>query len=138
MHRGVVLDVSDAEVLVATIEDLCRRNGRQPDGRLDLVVMKVRRAAAAMAESDGSATRNSGNASKTVRLFAAKANSDQHCAYDLVSSGEAARILGISAHGVRDLRRRGVLAAHHTGTRWLYPLRLVEARAERQAARRAG
>ena len=62
---------------------------------------------------------------------------DADFTYDLVSTSEAARILGISAHGVRDLVRRGQLPAHNTGTRWLLPARLVVARAERQAAHRA-
>lgn len=128
IRRGVLLEVSDAEVLVATIEDLCRRTGRQPSGRLGPIVAKLRKV---VANADGLHP-------KTVRSLGSKANSAQHYAYDLVSSGEAARILGISAHGVRDLRRRGQLPAHHTGTRWLYPLRVVEARAERQAARRTG
>ncbi|WP_167373992.1 helix-turn-helix domain-containing protein [Mycobacterium paraffinicum] len=124
----MLLDVSEAAVLAAAIEDLCRRTGRQPSGRLGLIVAKLRKV---VANTDGSTT-------KTVRLFGVQGDSDQHCAYDLVTSGEAARILGISAHGVRDLRRRGVLAGHHTGTRWLYPLRIVEARAERRAAKRTG
>ncbi|AWT55805.1 helix-turn-helix domain-containing protein [Mycolicibacterium smegmatis] len=128
MHRGVLLEVSEAAVLLATIEDLCRRTGRQPTGRLGPLITKLRRATA---ESDGSAT-------NTVRSFGNREDSAEHCAYDLVSTGEAARILGISAHGVRDLVRRGQLPAHNTGTRWLLPVRLVERRAERQAARRAG
>ena len=128
IHRGVLLEVSEAAVLVATIEDLCRRTGRQPTGRLGPLVTKLRRATA---ESDDSAT-------KTVRPLGAAANPAEHCTYDLVSTSEAARILGISAHGVRDLVRRGQLPAHNTGTRWLLPARLVVERAERQAARRAG
>jgi excisionase family DNA binding protein len=128
MHRGVLLEVSEVAVLVATIEDLCRRTGRQPTGRLGPLITKLRRAAA---ESDDSGT-------KTVRPLGAPANPAQNCTYDLVSTSEAARILGISAHGVRDLVRRGQLPAHNTGTRWLLPARLVVARAERQATRRAG
>jgi len=124
----VVIDVSEAAVLVGTIEDLCRRMRRQPTGRLGPIIAKLRRA---IAESDGSAA-------KTVRPLGAAANPAEDCTYDLVSTGEAARILGISAHGVRDLVRRGQLPAHNTGTRWLLPARLVVARAERQAARRAG
>lgn len=127
MRRGVLLDVAEAAVLVGTIEDLCRRTGRQPSGRLDPIVAKLRKV---VANTDGLTA-------KSVSLFGIEADSDQHCAYDLVTSGEAARILGIGAHGVRDLRRRGVLTAHFTGTRWLYPLRVVEARAEHQAAKRA-
>jgi hypothetical protein len=131
MRRGVLLAVSDAEALVATIEDLCRRTGRQPSGPLGPLLVRVRKAIETVANTDGLHP-------KTVRLLGSKANPDQHCAYDLVSSGEAARILGISAHGVRDLRRRGVLTGHYTGTRWVYPLRVVEARAERKAPGRAG
>lgn len=128
MRRGLVLDVSEAAVLVAAVEDLCRRTGRQPSGRLAPIVAKLRKV---VANTDGLTP-------KSVSLLGNQPDSGSHCAYDLVTSGEAARIMGISAHGVRDLRRRGVLPAHHTGTRWLYPLRVVEARAERHAARRVG
>lgn len=128
MRRGVVLDVSEAAVLADTIEDLCRRTGRHPSGRLGPIVAKLRKV---VANTDGLTP-------KSVSLLGNQPVSSSHCAYDLVTSGEAARILGISAHGVRDLRRRGILAGHYTGTRWLYPLRVVEARAERQAARRTG
>ncbi|MEZ0352386.1 helix-turn-helix domain-containing protein [Mycobacterium sp. pR1184] len=128
MRRGVVLDVSEAAVLADTIEDLCRRTGRQPSGRLGPIVAKLRKV---VANTDGLPP-------KSVSFVGIEADSSSHCAYDLCTSAEAARILRISAHGVRDLRRRGVLAGHYTGTRWLYPLRVVEARAERQAARRAG
>lgn len=128
IRRGVLLEVSEAEVLIASIEDLCRRSGRQPSGRLALIVAKLRKV---VANTDGLTP-------KSVSLLGNQSVSSSHCAYDLVTSGEAARIMGISAHGVRDLRRRGVLTGHYTGTRWLYPLRVIEARAERQAARRAG
>lgn len=128
MRRGVVLEASEAEVLVATIEDLCRRTGRQPSGRLGPIVAKLRKVVANTGDSP----------TKTASLFGNSAKSDQSCAYDLVTTGEAARIIGCTPNNVRDLRRRSVLVGHYTGTRWLYPLRLVEARAERQAARRAG
>lgn len=128
MRRGVLLEVSEAEVLVATIEDLCRRTGRQPSGRLGPIVAKMRKVVANTGDSD----------TKTASLLGNTADSGQSSAYDLVTTGEAARIIGCTPNNVRDLRRRGQLPAHHTGTRWLYPLRMVEARAERQAAHRIG
>lgn len=135
MRRGVLLDVAEAEVLVGTVDDLCGRTGRQPDGRLDRILRKLRKA---VANTDGLPSESRRVAPKSVSFVGVEADSAAHCAYDLVTSGEAARIIGISPHGVRDLRRRGVLTGHYTGTRWLYPLRVVEARAERKAARRAG
>lgn len=128
IHRGVLLDMSEAAVLVATIDDLCRRAGRQPTGRLGPLITKLRRAVAQTGDS----------ATKTARLFGTVANPAEDCTYELVTTGDAARILGCTPNNVRDLRRRGQLPALHTGTRWLYPARLVIDRAERRATRRAG
>lgn len=121
MRHGVVLEVSEAAVLVAAIDDLCLRTGRQPSGRLGVILAKMRKSVAKTGDSTP----------KTASLRDNSADPGEHCAYDLVSTGEAARILGCTPNNVRDLRRRGQLPAHHTGTRWLYPLRVVAARANK-------
>lgn len=49
-------------------------------------------------------------------------------AHDLVSTVEAATLLGCTAGNVRDLARRGALPAHRTGGRWLFERDGVEQR----------
>lgn len=43
-----------------------------------------------------------------------------HCEDELLDSADAARVLGITGNGVRDLRRRGRLSATKAGGRWLF------------------
>jgi excisionase family DNA binding protein len=50
-------------------------------------------------------------------------------AHDLLSTMEAAALLGCSAGNVRDLARRGALPAHRSGGRWLLERDAVELRA---------
>lgn len=50
-------------------------------------------------------------------------------AHDLVSTVEAATLLGCSPGNVRDLARRGALPAHRTGGRWLLERDAVQLRA---------
>ncbi len=49
--------------------------------------------------------------------------------HDLLSSEEAADLLGCSPSNVRDLARRGALPAHRSGGRWLLERDAVELRA---------
>ena len=49
--------------------------------------------------------------------------------HDLLSSEEAAAVLGCSPSNVRDLLRRGVLPGHRTGGRWLLERDAVQLRA---------
>jgi excisionase family DNA binding protein len=50
-------------------------------------------------------------------------------AHDLLSSEEAADLLGCSPGNVRDLLRRGALPGHRTGGRWLLEREAVQLRA---------
>lgn len=49
--------------------------------------------------------------------------------HDLVSTVEAAAVLGCTPSNVRDLARRGALPAHRTGGRWLLERDAVQLRA---------
>lgn len=71
-----------------------------------------------------------------ARRIAAQTDSPEYAAYDVLDTAEAAAIVGISPGGVRDLARRGRLAAHRAGGRWLYPAASVVAYAELRASRR--
>ncbi|KUH89803.1 helix-turn-helix domain-containing protein [Mycobacterium sp. IS-1556] len=125
--RGVFLDAEDADYVVRALE-LLARTGR-PSARLEHVTARLRKTVAAL-------TVQNRNGSETASLVGTAANSRNPARYDLVTTGEAARILGITPNGVRYLARQGRLPAHHTGTRWLYPALAVVERAERQAAKR--
>lgn len=48
------------------------------------------------------------------------ANPVIHCEDELLDSADAARVLGITGNGVRDLRRRGRLSATKASGRWLF------------------
>lgn len=122
----MLVDVADAAVILATLDDLLRRTGRQPTARLNAVTTRLRRSVCDASNPKG------------VTMFAPETDIRQHSAYDLCTTAEAGKVLGISPHAVRALVRRGQLPAHSTGTRWLLPVRSVVERAERQAARRGG
>ncbi|MDA4110185.1 helix-turn-helix domain-containing protein [Mycolicibacterium holsaticum] len=126
IRRAVVVDVADVAVILATIDDLLRRTNRQPTGRLAGVITRLNRSVCDASDPKG------------VTRFASQPDSRQHSAYDLCTTAEAGKVLGISSHAVRALVRRGRLPAHSTGSRWLLPVRSVVERAERKAARRIG
>lgn len=126
IRRAVVVDIADAAVILATIDDLLRRTNRQPTGRLAGVINRLNRSVCDASTPKG------------VTKFAPQPDSRQHSAYDLCTTAEAGKILGISPHAVRALVRRRRLPAHSSGTRWLLPVQPVVERAERMAARRGG
>ncbi|WP_408632698.1 helix-turn-helix domain-containing protein [Mycobacterium saskatchewanense] len=57
-------------------------------------------------------------------------------AYDLLTTAEAAAVIGCSTANVRYLRRHGHLPAHRTGSRWLYPAATVIEYGERRTSKR--
>lgn len=126
---GIVLDVVDAQYLVEALDALLV--DRRPSARLVQFISQLRKSVAKSGVSGQ-------NAGVDARLVGVQEDSAHYALYDVVDTCEAAAILGITANGVRDLARRKALPAHRAGGRWLFPAAAVVARAERQAARKAG
>lgn len=124
----MLLSLDDARFAVEAFGALLR--DRRPSAALADFIERLR------VRTDA-ATGVSGRIAGTdARTVAAQRGSPEHAPYDVLTSTEAAAILGITANGVRDLARRGRLAAHRAGGRWLYPATAVVAHSERRAARR--
>lgn len=121
---GIHLSEQEVRLLLTVLESACRVT--TPGARAQHVIAQLRRI-----------TRTSGGpASDDLRSRAKGYGTPQYAQYDLVDSREAARLLGITASGVRDLVYRGQLPGHRAGGRWLLPAAPVIERAERRAARR--
>lgn len=131
--RGVVLlDSNDAAYLteaLGRLSDALSGHGLRPSEQLVAFRSKLAKACASASDSGR-------NTDVDVRTVGAQQDSAHIALYDLVDSGEAARILGCTPANVRDLARRGRLPAHRAGRGWLYPAAAVVARSERQAAKR--
>lgn len=59
-------------------------------------------------------------------------------AHDLLTAGDAVRVIGCTTANVRYLRQHGHLPAHRAGSRWLYPAAAVIDYGERRASKRRG
>ena len=133
--RGhVLLDEADAVYVARALEllgRLLRENRSEPAPRLQSVTAKL----AQCAES-GSAPGSSG--SNNCRRGASQADPDHDAGYALLSTAEAARVMGTSERNIRDLAARGAIPACRSGGRWLLDAAAVEARGAAKAARRAG
>ncbi|WP_371744210.1 helix-turn-helix domain-containing protein [Mycobacterium sp. DL592] len=102
---------------------------RRPSAQLSDFIDRLRRTVAKSGVSSpntGADARNVGNCG----------DSSDYRPYDVLTTGEAAAILGITANGVRDLARRGRIPAHRAGGSWLYPATSIVTLAERRAAKR--
>lgn len=126
--RGVLLSPEDARFAVEAFAALLR--DRRPSAALADFLERLRARTDAVAGASGRI------AGGVARNIAAQRDSPEYAAYDVLTSTEVAAIVGISPNGVRDLARRGRLAAHRAGGRWLFPATSVVAYAERRAARR--
>lgn len=128
-QHGVFIDLDEARYLVEVLEQAARIG--RPSARVADVTRRLRRtcdkAAAASATANESA-----NGRDT------QPNTGDIRAHDLLTAGEAARVIGCTPANVRWLRQRGHLPAHRAGSRWLYPAAAVIGYAERRAARRGG
>ncbi|SBS77353.1 conserved hypothetical protein [uncultured Mycobacterium sp.] len=125
--HGVLLEPADAGYLLDALDALLR--DRRPSPQLAQFIDRLRKTVAA---SGVSRPITGGHARKVGVLH----DSQHYAPYDVLDTGEAATILGITPNGVRDLARRGVLPSHRAGGRYFYPAGAVVARAERQAAKR--
>lgn len=126
---GVLLDPDDARYLADLLDHLCRTT--RPSARLTHLAGRLRKSCASLTSTQ----ENGPNHLRDVHI---EADPSDHRPYDLLDTDEAARLLGITPAGVRDLIRRGRLTAHRAGRGYLLPARLVVERADRKAARRAG
>lgn len=146
---ALILDGAEVDYVARALEHLAqlmaeRRDAggnptpSQPSARLVAFTAKLRRAADSLPPGERVADHAQGvESSAQPADVRAPQRVSVHGGRHEYRTGDAARILGLSASGVRDLARRGRLPARHTGTRWVYPADAVDAEAERRAARRA-
>lgn len=128
----VLLDSAEALYLSEALARLCGalgEHGLRPSARLEALQDKLTKACASASDSGR-------DTCVGVREVGDGQVSGHAGAYDLLDSAEAAAILGCTPANVRDLARRGRLAAHRAGRGWVYPARAVIALAERRAASR--
>ncbi|WP_422748003.1 helix-turn-helix domain-containing protein [Mycobacterium sp. WMMD1722] len=121
--EGVLLSAEDAQYAAEAFEQLLR--DRRPSAQLREFIDRLRKAGEKSGVSGGITVAG-------ARIVGGQGVSAQYALYDLLDTGEAAKVLGITANGVRDLRRRGVLPGHRAGGRYFYPAAAVIARAERR------
>lgn len=124
---GVLLDAAEAQFVLDALQALPA--GCRPSARLADVIGRLRRSVEKLSAAQE-------NTCADVRKLDPQQDSGHIATYDLVDTGEAARILGCTPANVRDLARRGRIPAHRAAERWLYPARSVIVLAERRAARR--
>lgn len=126
--RGVLLSPDDARFAVEAFAALLR--DRRPSAQLADFIERLQ------ARTDAATGVSGRGTGDHARNIAAQPGSPDYLPYDVLTSAEVAAIVGVSPNGARDLARRGRLAAHRAGGRWLYPAAAVVAYAERRAARR--
>jgi excisionase family DNA binding protein len=119
---GVLLTEDDARQLLTIAQQASQI--RKPS---TLCEDAIRRLARALPKADA-------DARSTGARVQNGTTKPEYAPYDLVDTRQAAKLLRITPNGVRDLVRRGELAAHRSGGRWLLPAHLVTERADRKAA----
>lgn len=127
VQRATLLTDDDARFLVEALDAMAlqlRKHGYEPSARVKTLTIKLRKSVENASDSGGEHQKHASD--QRLPWF-----SDQTSAYAITSPNEAARILGISANGVRDLARRGVLPARRSGGRWFISTTGVMARAEK-------
>ena len=150
--RGaVILDAGEVDYTARALEHFAalmaeRRDEHgqpspsEPSPKLVALTTKLRRAAGGCADA-GSVTASAADLPQPSQPPAqiasardAQRDSVHAGGHDDIGTAEAARRLGITPNGVRDLARRGRLDVRRTGHRWLVTVASVEAHAARQAA----
>jgi excisionase family DNA binding protein len=127
--QGVLLDRDDAAYLCEALELLAQLLPSQqsrPSPRLVAVTAKLRRAADAAADPGPKSAANG-------RESASQSNSRDDAPYAVISTAEAARVIGCGTRNVRDLARRGRLRARRAGGRWNIDAMAVAERIERRS-----
>jgi excisionase family DNA binding protein len=143
---GVLLDADEATYLCHALDLLAQLMAEQrdvhgqptpsqPTPRLVATTAKLRRTVASLALRDPAPDdgRCPEPPAQTASLRAPQRDSVDAGPHDL-GTGEAARIIGCTPGNVRDLARRGRLAATDTGTRWRFDSAAVTDYAARRAA----
>ena len=125
--NGVLLEPDDARYLLDALNALL--TDRRPSPRLADFIARLRKTSV---KADVSTAKTDAD----VREVGNEEDSPHDRLYDLVTTGEAATVLGLTPGGVRDLARRGSIPAYRAGGRWVYPARSVVALAEQRAAKR--
>ncbi|CAM3129361.1 excisionase family DNA binding protein [Williamsia muralis] len=123
--QGTLLTDDDAKYLLAAIDSMVAalgRHGQAPSPRLAATTDRLRKTVAAASDSRSIASEHARNAGG--EWF-----SDDDSPYAITSPSEAAKILGITPNGVRDLARRGALPARRSGGRWFISAAAVMERA---------
>lgn len=121
---GVYLDPADAGLLVRLIDDYSSHLRGSVDGRaLGNRVVALR---AELDRANARVSARSSNVSSNVSPVGAQRDPAQSDVYALISTSQAAAVLGCTTGNVRDLARRGRLAARRVSGRWAYSLLDVE------------
>ncbi|GFG62804.1 hypothetical protein MKUB_29140 [Mycobacterium kubicae] len=142
---GVYLDAYDGAFVVEALDRLAQLTAGPTPARLESVTAKLRRAVRHSAEPPAqppvpdsvAEQQHSAQPPETTASVRALQRDSVHAGPHVtgtMGTGQAARLLGISANGVRDLARRGRLPASRTGTRWQFDAAAVTAFSQRRAA----
>jgi excisionase family DNA binding protein len=138
--RGVLLDVDDAAYIAGALEAFARwlaENRSRPTPRLLAVTAQLRKTTQNCAATPQNGRLNGTDGHPASPHGPDFRDDDGNVHYAVVTTGQAARILGVTPNAVRALARRGRLPADRSGGRYLLPARAVVARAEQRAERKA-
>lgn len=123
--EGLILDPDSAEFLVRALEMLAQHlkgRGALPSQKLVAMTEQLRSGAIT-----GATRPNTGDGNS----FDVGSRDSSHAPWHaILDSRRAAKILGITPNGARDLARRGVLPAQRAGREWLFDAAAVIRRAE--------
>jgi hypothetical protein len=126
-QQGVFITADDAALLADVLDTACRT--MRPSARVADLARRLRQTVdRAAPASDGA------NGSANAR--APQPDPGDIRAHDLLTAGDAARVIECTTANIRYLREHGHLPAHRAGSRWLYPAAAVVDYAERRASKR--
>lgn len=128
-QHGVFVTADDAVLLADTLDAACRT--MRPSARVADLARRLRRTVDAATETHPGANETANGRDTTP-------DPGDIRAHDLLSAGDAARVIGCTTSNVRWLRQRGHLPAHRAGGRWLYPAAAVIRYTEQRASKRPG
>lgn len=137
---AVILDPGEVDYVArALVEFVAAMAPRSPSPTLLATIEKLRRAGES---ADSLAVADHRKRTRSPELTGERRASQpvsRHAGpHEDIGTAEAARRLGITPNGVRDLVRRGRLEVRRAGGRWLVDAASVDAYAQRRVARRGG
>lgn len=139
---AVLLDPAEVDYVVRALEEfVSAMEPRSPSPRLLVTIQKLRRAgvsadAASVTARADDLRQPPQPPAQTASVRDPQRDSVHAGPHDDIGTAEAARRLGITPNGVRDLARRGRLDVRRAGHRLLVSAASVNAHAARTAARR--